>query len=262
MSRPRDPKGELITFAVQYDRQRKISQYLLMRAQQSDSVAKICGRRGQPELAGDVCQLNGIRSPHVRLQAGRQLRLPGIMDTRLVVNVLADDPPPIIKDGYAQYDTVAVPARVGITRFLGYNPYQMDVPVQWDDFKRKHHPDAGVDCETDIWRLEMMAGRGSFQGAAEGPPAIIRVGCTDDYGHVVPLIPRNLQWMPGSYAPLWRITGFAWDANPIRVGRGQPGHGRRVRQKAVVSLQEFREFTVAQWTRSASGRAKKGKAKK
>jgi hypothetical protein len=254
--RPRDPKGELITFGVQYDRQQNISQYVLIRALDGDSVAKICGRRGQPELAQDVCNLNHIRGPYARLAAGQVIRLPGVMNQKYVVNVLADDPPPIIKDGYAQYDTVAVPARTGITRFLGYNPYQMDVPVQWDDFKRKHWPDAGVDAETDIWRLEMMAGRGSFSGAASGPPAIVRVSCTDDYGHVVPLIPRDLQWFPGSFAPLWRITGFTWDANPIRVGRGNPGHGRRVRQKAVVSLQEFREFAVAQWTRSVSTRAK------
>jgi len=146
--------------------------------------------------------------------------------------------------------------RKGINQFTGYNPLQMDVPIQFEDYASGD----GTAVERDIRILERMAGRGTYSGAAVGPPDVIRLSVIDNHSRVVPLIPVSYQWVPkvNPSPPTWRISGIAWDANPL-----SDDSGNRIRQKAVVTVTEFTPVLIVQ--RSATVRAKakaKPKAKK
>jgi hypothetical protein len=173
-----------------------------------------------------------------------------------VVSVLADDPPPVITDGYATYDTVAIPGRRGISRFNGYDPYALNVPVQFENYADGD----GRQIEQDIATIERMCGVGLYSGARVGPPSVIRVSVTDNNGNIVPLISPTYQWTRGGASDItWRITGLAWDANPIRTMNatshfGDDPGGRRVRQKAVISLTEYTPIITP--VRSAAARSR------
>jgi hypothetical protein len=190
--------------------------------------------------------MNHVRHVYTVLKTHRRLRLPGTVKKADAISVLADDPAPLIKDGYATYDTISVPGRKGITHFTGYNPMQMDVPIQFEAYAWGD----GSQIESDIRTLERMAGRGLYAGNAVGPPSVVRLSVTDNRGRVVPLIPTSYQWTSKTQnAPTWRITAIAWDANPLRHISG-----RRIRQKAVVSVSEYTPIEVVE--RSATQRSR------
>lgn len=267
---PTNSIGQMITFSVDQTSDETFSKYVFIKAKKNDTIAAIAARRGHPEQAKTILNLNknvkGIHNTRIRkttdrLKAGTKIKLPGTLKPGDVIHVLADDPPPIVKDGYAMYDIVNVPGQRGIERFLGSNPVSLDVPIQWEAYTWGD----GTGNEAEIAKLNKMAGIGVTKssggmGARIGPPAVIRVSVTDNYGNVVPLIPAPFQWMPGSNAPEYRITGLSWDANPLRTdNKGKTPGGRRTRQKAVVTITEYTPIQIAE--ASATARSIKKNAK-
>ena len=285
---PRDSIGQLITFAMQIDRNLS-NKPVVIHARQGDTVRKIAKRYNHPELVTQILALNTdvriknghfLRSATQVLKTGTIIRIPGVAKPGESFTVHADDPRPIIKAGYAKYDTVNRPGRVGLNRFLYYDPIEMAIAIQFEGYEfggpevllgsgvstagsallqfgsqlTGAPPDPGTTIESHIALLERMAGRGDFNGAANGPPAVIRVSCTDNNGNPVWLIPSNYQWsQQNQTAPLWRISDIAWAGGDLSDLSGQ-----RVRSKAIVTVKQYTPLT--QITRSVSQRAKaKGK---
>lgn len=246
---PVGPLGQMVTFAVEEDPDTRYSRWVETPVRKGDTVEKIVGRLGHPEDARRVADKNDIRSVRSKLKR-HKLKVPGELRASLSFSVLAAAPPKI-EDGYAKLGTLDRPGRVGITTFEGYNPISMLVPIQFESWTVR---DGGADVEDDIALLERMAGRG--KGAdASGPPPVIRVSTTGASGNVVPLIPANYQWtLQNQGAPVWRISGIEWDDEPLRSGGG-----RRLRQGAVVSLQQHTKASLA--VRSVAQRAKDKKKK-
>jgi hypothetical protein len=253
---PTGANGQQITFASQLDPDQKYTQYVHVRAQRNDTISKIASRRGQPELVPEILTLNRnvrlknghfLRSARQVLRTGVLIRLPGTLSQKDVFSVTCGEERPVIKDGYAMFDTVARPGRVGLSRFLGYNPIQIDIPIQFEGFAQAGGGDL---IEANIAKLERMAGRGNYGGAADGPPAVVRVSVTDAYGRVVPLVPLNYQWSAKNpTAPLYRIAGITWDPGAL-----SDDQGRRVRASATVTVKQYTPLT--QIKRSATQRAR------
>jgi len=266
--------GQQITFAVEYDADDPPPAVVWIRAKHGDTIAKIAGRRGHPEWKADILALNKGRDvlPHPKrqpghkappiprlrnvkqtLRTGASIRLPGQMKGGTYLNVTAGDNPPKITAGYAKYDTVDVPGRVGLSRFDGYDPIQMDIPIQFENYAAQ----VGATIEDNIVILERMAGRGKYPGSHVGPPAVIRVSVTDNHGNVVPLIPPNYQWsQKNQTAPLWRISAITWDDGALRNDAGF-----RIRQTATVTVTQYTPLNYVE--RSVTRRAAtKRKAKR
>ena len=259
--------GQQITFAAELDPDSTYnSKSFWIRAGNGDTVKKIAARYGHPELADDILARNKgrdvlahpKRSPHhsvppsprlrsvmQRLANNATIQLPGVMQAGEVLNVTAGDSAPTVTAGYAKYDVVDRNGRVGLNRFLGYDPISLDIPVQFEDFANNR----GGTIEVAIKTLERFAGRGDYPGASVGPPAVIRVSATDKHGNVVPLIPANYQWTEQHQSgPLFRIAGIAWDTSPLRNRRGL-----RIRQTATVTITQYTPVRFVE--RSVSKRA-------
>lgn len=259
---PANVYGQQITFASQLDPDQSYTRYVYVRAGKGDTVRKIASKRGHPELVGQILSLNKkvrlpnhhyLRSASQVLKAGTLLRLPGTLKQQDFFSVLCGDERPIIKSGYAKYDTVDRPGRVGLNRFLGYDPIEMDIAVQFENYA----DDNGGPIESQIAQLERMAGRGNYGGAADGPPAVIRISVTDNNGNVVPLIPPNYQWSPKNpTAPLYRISGITWDAGAL-----SDEQGRRIRQGATVTVKQYTPLTLVKRSATQRSRAKSKKSK-
>jgi hypothetical protein len=248
---PRSRLGQLITFAIEADDDKRSSGYIWITLQKGDTVAKVASRRGHPDDARAIADLNGIRSVRTVLTRKR-LRVPASAAKSESFHALAGDQAPLIADGYAKFEIVDRPERVGLSHFTGYSPTAMDVAIVFDNVLSGE----GVNIEQDIRLLERMAGRGAFAGSAVGPPPVIRVSSTNGNGDVVPLIPSNYQWSSQNpTAPLWRISGLDWDAEPLRNNSGN-----RIRQKVTVNLQQHTSLSLA--SRSVTVRAKSKKKKK
>lgn len=249
---PRSSIGQQITFAVEFDADDPPPAHVWMRARKGDTIAKIAGRRGHPEWKQQILKLNKGRDvlPHPKRKPGHKrppvpklrnvkqvlrthasIRLPGQLKKGTYLSALAGDKAPHITAGYAKYDVIDIPGRVGLNRFDGYDPIAMDIPIQFEAYSSQQ----GATIETNITELERMAGRGKYPGSHVGPPAVVRVSVTDNHGDVVPLIPHNYQWSPKNQtAPLWRISQIAWDDSPERNV-----NGFRVRQAAVVTVTQY-----------------------
>ena len=259
--------GQQITFAAEMDPDSTYSSKAFwIRAGRGDTVKKIAARYGHPELADDVLKRNKGRdllthpkrhphqstppSPRLRsvmqtLRTNASVQLPGTMQAGEVLSVTAGDSAPTVTAGYAKYDIVDRSGRVGINRFLGYDPIALDIPVQFEDFVNNR---GGV-IEENIKTLERFAGRGDYPGATVGPPAVIRVSATDRHGNVVPLVPANYQWTEKHQSgPLFRISNIAWDTSPLRNRRGL-----RIRQAATVTVTQYTPIRFVE--RSVSKRA-------
>lgn len=255
-----DRRGQRIGFAIEADADQKIAKWMWVDVRVGDTVAKIAARRHHPEDIGVIRDKNGLRSAYATLRHSpkrkhdrTRLQVPGELRASLSFDVLAGDNPPTVSDGYAKFTTVDRPERVGLTKFEGYNPAGLRVPVRFEAIDRN-----GVDVERDIDLLERMAGRGNFEGAANGPPPVIRVSVTGPDGEVVPLIPSNYQWsFQNKTGPLWRVTAIEWDES-AGDGVWRNNAGNRIRQKAVVVLQQHTRVKLA--TRSATVRAATRKA--
>lgn len=243
--------GQLITFSIEIDADQRYSSYIWVTVVKGDTIAKIAARRGNPEDARDIADINGIRSIYETLQVKR-VRVPGTLRQADSFHVLAGDEPPSITDGYGKYDTVDRLQRVGLTVFQGFNPIAMEVPIRFDAYRSRD----GSQIEKDIFLLERMGGRGNFSGSAVGPPPVIRVSTTNSAGAIVPLIPSNYQWSSqNKSAPMWRVAGIDWTDGAIR-----DNGGNRILQEATVHLQQHVRVNVV--TRSATERAKAKKKKK
>lgn len=185
-----------------------------------------------------IAEVNGIRSILFKMKPGRKLTIPppfAPLDVRSSVigsfDVKAGDSAPVVKEGYAKYESVDRPMRTGLTLFTGYDPITMDVPITFEAFSSRR----GLDLERDIALLERMAGRGIFKGAGTGFPGYVNVSTTDNRGNVVPLIPRSLQAHPTNpNPPKWVVSELAWDEEPLRNREGN-----RLRQKATVTLMQY-----------------------
>jgi hypothetical protein len=258
------PAGmQLISFAVESDSQLATPTRIGYMTQRGDTYAKIAAKLGRPDLAPTIAAMNkppmNCNAPLGKVIVGwghhyeaRHLWLPGVMQKGDSVDVLADDPAPLVKNGYATYDIVLRPGRGAISRFLGYNPIALDVPVQFEAYAA----DGGTQVEADIAVLEKMAG--IYPGGQRlGPPAVVRLSVTGSKGGPVPLVPFNYQWNAANVgAPLYRISNITWDASPLRSDSG-----RRIRQKAVVEMTEYTPVQTKVTSRSVSARAKVKKAK-
>lgn len=256
---PKAREGQLITFAVEVNADRKYSSYIWVKVNIGDTVRKIASRRGHPEDARRIAKLNKIRSTtrvlrHRPKRRGdkTRIRVPGILRVSERFHVLAGDQPPRVVGGYQKLETIDRPGRTGLTHFVGYDPITMEVPIRFEGVIDKD----GVGIENRIELLERMAGRGNFKGASAGPAPIIRVSTTDNNGVVVPLIAPNFQWSrQNPSAPLWRIANIEWDEDALR-----DAHGRRIRQRATVTLQQHTKVSLE--TRSVTRRSKAKKKKR
>jgi hypothetical protein len=262
---PSGALGQQITFAAELDPDENYSKFVIVKARRNDTVRKIAARRGHPEMAHEILLLNkgkkllpvtrshgkivkhqpGLRSITQKLREHASLRLPGTLKRGDSFSVTAGDNRPKITGGYAKYDTVDVPGRIGLNRFDGYDPLTIDIPVQFEGYA----DDDGPTVEASIRKLERMAGRGTYPGAAFGPPAVVRVSVTDNTGNIVPLVPTSYQWTPrNENAPLYRITGISWDDGSLSDRTGQ-----RVRQTATVTVTQYTPLIIHE--RSAARRA-------
>lgn len=266
---PSDAKGQLVNFASVADPDATYSNYIWVRAQgNNDTIKKIAARRSQPELAAAILQLNLGRDvlPHPRRKPHQKvppiptlksitqvlrpqvtIKLPGTMAQGFFFSVHAGDKPPVVKKAYAEYDTVAVPGRIALNRFLGYPPIEMDIDIQFEAFGDEGNAPGWImgqgSIEDRITALERMGGRGLYPGSGYGPPAVIVVNTTDNAGNIVPLIPLAYQWTPQHQnAPMFRITGIVWDdTDQLRNDAGY-----RVRQKATVTVTQYTPLVFIQ----------------
>ena len=224
--------GQLITFQIAHFSGG--SGYYWMHARKGHTCAIIAAQFGHPGAAQHLADLNNV-GVYYRFKESRRIKVPNSFRGGEVMNVLADDMlPPTITDGYAILQVVARPGMVGVAQAQGYNPMAMDVPIR---FESENKPDSQAN-ENRIALLEKMAGRGTSKG--RGAPPVLRLSTTDNHGKVVPLIPLNYQWHTNrSQAPLWRIAAISWD-----TGAWRNFHGKRIRQKAVVTVWEYTPISL------------------
>jgi hypothetical protein len=255
------PAGmQQITFALERDDDQRFDKWITIKVGRNQTIAQVAARRGHPEDARTIADRNKVRSinyvlwiakPPKGRQQVKDLKVPGELRSSLSFNVLAGEDPPKVTAGYAKFSNVDRPERTGLVSFDGYDPIEMDVPI-WFEARGERNQ---RELEDDIDLLERMAGRGNFEGAAVGPPPIIRLSTTDGEGNVVPLIGRNYQTHPqNKSAPLWRVTDISWD-DALRTRDGM-----RYRQKATVTVRQHMQVMMA--TRSVTKRAKTKKRKK
>jgi hypothetical protein len=257
-----------ITFAIERDEDQRFNKWIWVKIPKNLTVAAFVNRRGHPEDAWQVAKKNHIRGIHkavwkpltkkqkknkklarkLRKKQKRRLYVPGELRASLSFHVLAGDSPPKITGGYAKFDTVDRPERVGLLSFNGYDPIEMEVPIRFESDRRRN----AAKLESDIVLLERMAGRGNFKGVAVGPPPIIRLTTTRG-DNTVPLIPLSYQESPqNKRAPLWRIVDIAWGDDTLRTSGGN-----RYRQLATVTVQQHTNVRLV--TRSVTKRSKSKK---
>lgn len=152
---------------------------------------------------------------------------------RLRVRVLPGDGHPQVSDGYGGFETVTRPFRIGLTRWTGFNPIAVDIPILFDAFR------AGDSVEDDIKRLERMAGRDT--GLAR-EPFELRIRS-----------PGRL--VPHQDACTWVITSIDWGDAVTRTD------GKRMRQAATVSVLQLVE-DAREVNRSAARRRAEEKKKR
>lgn len=240
---PRATLGQLITFAIEQDPDRRAPEYIWVRTKVGDTVQKIAQRRGHPEEARTIARLNKIRSvtkvllhKPKRAKDKTRIRVPGTLRRADVFHVLAGTQPPRIVGGYQKLEILDRPGRTGLTHFTGYDPITMEVPIQFEQVRGRD----GKGVEERIAMLERMAGRGNFKGASAGSAAVIRLSTTDNSEHIVPLLPSNYQWSKQNpSAPLWRISDIEWDESPLR-----DDDGNRLRQAAVVTVMQHTPLSL------------------
>lgn len=232
-----DALGQFITFSTVVDPDYQYRNYVWIRVKSKDeTIRKIAASRNHPEMAHEIAKLNHIRSVRQKLKKGRLIKLPGTADPKLSFDVHAQDQkPPKIVDGYANFQIAQRYGQKGISQFMGYNPLAMDVFIAFEGYGNH---DAGPDIEVKIQKLERMAGRGPYVGAAHGPPAIIEVLTLDNNGNTIGLVPQEWQYPVSGIQ--WRIVGIDWDDGDLR-----DNSGNRWRSTATVHLWEYVPITLA-----------------
>jgi hypothetical protein len=240
-------QGQVITFATDLDANQQFASRW-MTAKKGQTALGIAASYGHPELATQLAAMNHLHGVTTKLRHGQRLKLPGQFST-VAFNVLCDDIAPQITDGYAVFEVINRPGRVGINKFDGYNPIVMVLSVRFENYQGYN----GVAIEQDIEKLERMAGRGRFAGTGQAPPAVVRCSVTGPHGVPMWLIPANYQAsLHNPSAPTWRITTLAWDNTAENVLRDD--WGRRIRQQCTVTLTQY--TPVAPITRSVTERTR------
>jgi hypothetical protein len=190
----------------------------------------------------EIADRNSIRSLKFKMKIGRKIKIPKPKTTPGTnLRVQAGDEPPRIVGGYAEWDIVDRPQRVGLSQFRGYDPITVEIPIRFDNFQAggmaggpTGYGAEGLGIEADIRRLERMAGRGLESVNGVGPPGRVKVATTDESGKVVPLLSANYQAHPlNPSPPSWVIAGIEWESGALRNRAGN-----RVRQLATVTLQQ------------------------
>ena len=175
-------------------------------------------------------------------------------DAAYAITVLAGYAAPNITAGWAKINVIDRPLRLGFTVPNGYDPWTMDLPIQFEAVVRQahgQHQPLSSDIEADIQVLEWMAGRGILYGepthGAAGPatalPPLVNVASLDGQGNSTDLIPRNLRLTD------WVITNIAYD-DSVGMSSSSGGtqssggvirdrSGSRIRQAATVSLMQY-----------------------
>lgn len=238
----------MITFGTESEADRRYIKSVLITARRNDTAKRIAARYGHPEDAALIRDMNNLGTLGRKIRKGRGIRIPGKLRPSGVFSVMADDDPPTITGGYAKFSTLDRPARKGLTKFDGYDPLTMSVPVLFEAYEQQD----GSSVEDRIEELERMAGIGRYSGSGIGPPAVVHVSTTNGNGDAIPLIPLNYQRTDANpNGPLWRVTNIEWGDNALRDRKG-----RRIRQKATVTLQQHTPIKTAfQASRSAAARS-------
>lgn len=134
-------------------------------------------------------------------------------DGDLVLLVELGNAFPAPTQGFAGWDVVPLPGRVGITHWAGHEPLSIGLELFFND------DDLTNSVEDAIETLEAMAGRGIKRKKDE--PSVLKV----DAGG---LMPFDWHQFPDAR---WVINGLDWDDDAI-LNR----HGNRVRQTVTVAL--------------------------
>lgn len=251
---PRD-RGTLqeIRFAVVSTQNSRARSWRWYDVDPGETVRTIARKLKHPEDARLIADKNKIRSVNSKFRTGGRGRIQVPMEDKAsnAFFVLPGDSAPQITGGYQKLSSIDRPGVTGLTKFDGYDPIQMSVPIRFEALDRN-----GVKVENDIAILEKMAGRGINSVHGNGAAPIISVETTKRDGkEIVPLIPANYQSPGGnSSAPVWRVANIDWDADPWR-NKG----GNRIRQLAVVTLREFTPISLV--SRSSKRQAPFGKPK-
>jgi hypothetical protein len=225
--------GQTIIFAIEWSEDDKFGGWHKVEVKVGDTVRKLT--KAHPEMIPAVLHRNGIRSATQNLRHRpkrkhdrKQISLPGRLRSKNIFEVLAGDEPPQIVKGYAKFSTLSRPERTGVATFDGYDPIELEIPLQFEGWINGD----GAVIERRIKKLERMAGRGPFKGAADGPPPVVHVSAVDSSGKRNGLIPLSLQRYEGNpTGPLWRITGIRWENGALRDDKGQ-----RLRAACTVTL--------------------------
>lgn len=122
--------------------------------------------------------------------------------------------PATVAAGYASWEVLDRPRRVGLPVFQGHAPYAMTLPLLLDGFI------AQTTVEAEIARLERMA---RLVPGAGRPPVVRAAG---------PL--------PRGAMTDWVVSALEWGDGVIR----SPEDGRRLRQDVTVTLIQFVEADV------------------
>jgi hypothetical protein len=244
----------MISFAIEKDEDARLKEFRKVPTRPGDTAQLLANRYANPEDATTIKKMNKlgsitkvIRHKPRRKKDKLTVKVPGNFKSDLRFNAMPVGPP-VITDGYAKFTNVDRPDRKGITKFEGYDPAVMSVPIRFEAFRTR---DGSL--EADCALLERMAGRGQFDGSAAGPPPIINVSVTNG-AVTVPLIPN--QWQRSTQnpqGPLWRVSGLSWGESV------RDRNGVLLRQLATVTLQEHVRPRLQ--TKSAASRNKKKRGK-
>jgi hypothetical protein len=274
---PVSRRGQMISFSIEKDPDMRFAKWKRIPVKANQTIAKIAAKYGNPEDAVTIKNKNRVRGgvnyvllkklPRHATKAQRKafkkrrqyrtILVPGNFSDNVVFHVLAGDAPPSITSGYAKFNQVTRPERASLLAFDGYDAIEMKVPIRFESNsvgpggtkEAKHEGDQNI--ENDCALLERMAGRGQFEGAAFGPPAIITVSTTGSDNKQNALIPAAYQVSPQNpKGHRWRVVGIDWDDGSAL--RNQ--YGNRIRQLATVTLWEHVDLRLK--TRSAVKRAR------
>jgi hypothetical protein len=173
----------------------------------------------------------------------------------LEVVALAGMSAPKVTKGWVKWAEVPRWGRVGITVIEGYDPRVMEVPILFDaitGFAEEHE-----DVETNIRKLEWMAGRGHPHAGlptgardASGESPLVKVFAVGIHGDESPLVPINEvnSGSPEEGGVHWLVTDIAFYDEPQTAGRLGPWattrkrDGHRIRQAATVTLLEHTTY--------------------
>lgn len=174
------------------------------------------------------------RLPAPSIAVGQQIGFFGHTQTgeKRIVVVLAGKGAPTPTAGWPKVAEVPRFQRLSFTVPEGYDPYALNVPIQFEAVKLVK---GRKDLEQDIVNLEWMAGRSANppEGETKGEPPFVEVYTVNPEGVQIPLVPRQFQGEPGR-SKQWYLTNIDYDAEPEK-----DAGGARLRQKATVTLKEI-----------------------